>query len=148
MKNIIYLIAIFFSLQGFSQKNEFTPEVEELIDQTAKLYSENEYKEYDKLSQEFGKLMGETSYRPSEHIFADWIKEHLSETNFKSVEQAVDLENKMSTAFAKHQGKADILSKKMFILASESDDSEKFIKNFKDEFEKRIDQRLAEEKNK
>jgi len=88
MKKILILGCVFLGINSFSQeikKSNISTEDKEyvrLIDAYVAHYISDDYKNYQSLSNQFGELMGVTSFNSYEHIFEDWIVKNLDKTRF------------------------------------------------------------------
>lgn len=143
MKNLFFIMMILFSLKGFSQKSQITPEMSALVDKNVAVFGGNEYKEYRKLDKEFAeKIPIETSFSCYKNDFKDWVTANLSKTHFKSVDEAVDLYNRMKVAHTKFIDKLSELDEEQNSVIKQYGDEEKFYEIFSKEFEKRNLKRL------
>jgi len=140
MRKVILLLFILFNVKGFSQKSEVTPEMSALVDKNVAVYAGDEYKEYTKLEREFAKKIPvEASFSCFKNDFKEWITANLSKTHFKTVDEAVDLYNKMKVAHRKFDDKFSELDQEQNRVIKQYGDEEKFNEIFSNEFGKRLE---------
>lgn len=140
MKKVILVLFILFSVKGFSQKSEITPEMSALVDKNVALYSGDEYKEYRNLEKEFVKKIPiEASFSYFKNDFTEWVTNNLSKTHFKSVDEAVDLFDRMNTSRIKFIDKSSELNDEENAVAKQYADREQFNEIFSNEFGKKLE---------
>lgn len=147
MKKMLFLMIILSCLKGFSQKSEITPEMSILIDKNLAVFGGVEYKEYRKIEKEFAnKIPIEASFSFFKNDFEEWVTVNLSKTNFKSVEEAVELYNRLQATHGKFNDKLSELDEEQNHVIRQYLDEEKFYEIFSKEFEKRNLKRLLASK--
>ncbi|WCM42926.1 hypothetical protein MG290_04375 [Flavobacterium sp. CBA20B-1] len=140
MKNLFFIMMILFSLKGFSQKSQITPEMSALVDKNVALYAGDEYKEYRKLDREFAeKIPVETSFSCHKNDFKEWVTANLSKTHFKSVDEAVNLYDRLKAAHGKFDDKFSELDAEQDRVIKQYADREQFNEIFSKEFGERLD---------
>ena len=123
MKKIFLIFSMaFLGIQGYAQKTETDKEFIKLVDDFVTHYTSQDYKNYQSLSNQFGELMGVTSFNSYEHIFEDWIVQNIEETQFTNVDEAIDLYNKLRKSFNDEYDKMEELDIKKKNFAEKSDD--------------------------
>lgn len=140
MQKIFFLVMILFCLKGFAQESEITPEMSTLIDKNVAVFGGIEYQEYRKIEREFAKKIPvEASFSCFKNDFEEWVTVNLSKTHFKSVEDAVELYNKLLALHRKFNDKLSELDEEQNRVIAQYADREKFNEIFSREFGKRLD---------
>jgi len=133
MKKIFLIFSmVFFGIQGYAQK--ITPSLDgqyyDFVKSSMEFYGSSDYNNSELLSDEFVNKVVLSSYRAvcTVEDFEVWIKEHLSETKFTSVEEAVKLFEENRKASEK------IREKRRTLFAQESAFAEKYGEDFMENY--------------